>query len=208
MRQISGIFLKGLAAILPVFVTLYLIIWIARTAENVLGGIIRFILPDSWYVPGLGLLLGVALIFCLGILLQAYLIRQLFVWSESLVQRIPLIKTVYSAVQDLMAFISGSNQRQASQVVLVRVSLGDTSARLMGLVTRQDWDGLPGNMGGEDEVAVYMPMSYQVGGYTLILPRKHLEPVDMGIDEAMRFALTAGMSTQANRGAAQHKSPE
>ncbi|QIT53793.1 DUF502 domain-containing protein [Aquisalimonas sp. 2447] len=208
MRHISGIFLKGLAAILPVFVTVYLIVWIARTAENVLGGIIRFILPESWYVPGIGLLLGIALIFCVGVLLQAYLIRRLFEWSEGLVQRIPLIKTVYSAVQDLMAFVSGGNQRQASQVVLVRVSLGDTSARLMGLVTRQDWDGLPGNMADEDEVAVYMPMSYQVGGYTLILPRKHLEPVDMGIDEAMRFALTAGMSTQANRGASQHKAAE
>ncbi len=208
MRHVSGIFLKGLAAILPVFVTVYLIVWIARTAENVLGGIIRFILPESLYVPGIGLLLGVGLVFAVGVLLQAYLIRRLFGWGEALVQRIPLIKTIYSAVQDLMGFIARGNQQQASQVVLVRVSLGDTSARLMGLVTREDWDGLPDAMGGDDEVAVYLPMSYQVGGYTLILQRKHLEPVDMGIDEAMRFALTAGMSTQGNRGAMQHTDPE
>ncbi|MDN3516687.1 DUF502 domain-containing protein [Aquisalimonas lutea] len=204
MRHLSSIFLKGLAAILPVFVTVYLVVWIARTAENVLGGIIRFILPESWYIPGIGLLLGIGLIFAVGVLLQAYLIRRLFDVGEALVHRIPLINTVYSAVQDLMDFISRSNRQQASQVVLVRVHLGEVSGRLMGFVTREEWAGLPDNMADDGEVAVYMPMSYQIGGYTLILPRSHLEPVDMGIDEGMRFALTAGMSTQANRGASQH----
>ncbi|WP_290652328.1 DUF502 domain-containing protein [Aquisalimonas sp.] len=208
MRHLSGIFLKGLAAVLPVFVTIYLIIWIARTAENVLGGIIGFLLPQSWYMPGLGVLLGIGLVFAVGVLLQAYLIRRLFQIAETIVHRIPLIKTVYSAVQDLMAFISRGNQQQASQVVMVRLPFGETSARLLGFVTRQDWAGLPENMGGSDQVAVYMPMSYQVGGYTLILPRAQLEPVELGIDEAMRFALTAGMSTQATRGASQHKATE
>jgi hypothetical protein len=45
------------------------VVWIARTAENVLGGIIRFILPESWYIPGIGLLLGIGLIFAVGVLL-------------------------------------------------------------------------------------------------------------------------------------------
>ncbi|SEO88598.1 DUF502 domain-containing protein [Aquisalimonas asiatica] len=208
MRQVSSVFLKGLAAVLPVFVTVYLVIWLAGTAEDVLGGVLNLILPESWYVPGLGLLLGVVLVFLVGFLLQAYLIRRLFGLGERLLQRIPLVKTVYSALQDIMAFVSRDGSREASQVVLVRLPLGDTRARVLGFVTREAWEGLPENMGGEDEVAVYLPMSYQIGGYTLILQRKHLEPVEMGMDEAMRFAVTAGMSTQGGGGASQHKQAE
>lgn len=207
MRRVSGIFLKGLAVVLPVFVTAYLVVWIVRTAEEVLGGVLHVLLPESWYVPGLGLFLGVVLIFLIGLLLQAYLIRRLFAVGERLLQRIPLVKTVYSALQDIMAFASRSGG-EASQVVLVRVSLGETEAKLLGFVTREAWEGLPENMGASDEVAVYMPMSYQIGGYTLILKREQLEPVDMNMDDAMRFAVTAGMSTQGGGGASQHKQPE
>ncbi|MFV8836309.1 DUF502 domain-containing protein [Aquisalimonas sp.] len=208
MRRMSKVFLKGLAAVLPVFVTVYLVVWLARTAEDVLGGILTVLLPESWYVPGLGLMLGVALVFVVGVLLQAYLIRRLFGLGEGLLQRVPLVKTVYSAVQDVMAFVSRDGGSQESQVVLVRLPLGETEAKLLGFVTREAWEGLPENMGDRETVAVYLPMSYQIGGYTLILPRKHLEPVDMGMDEAMRFAVTAGMSTQGGGGASQHKQAE
>ncbi|MCH8503287.1 MAG: hypothetical protein LAT50_03080, partial [Ectothiorhodospiraceae bacterium] len=60
---------------------------------------------------------------------------------------------------------------------------------------RTDFEGLPDKLGGKGEIAVYMPMSYQIGGYTLILPAEQVEPVDMTMDAAMRFAVTAGMST-------------
>lgn len=208
MGRLSTIFLKGLVAILPVFVTVYLVVWLARTAENVLGGILRFILPADWYIPGLGLLLGVGLIFAVGILLQAYLIQRLFQFGEALLQRVPVINTIYTAVQDLVGFVSRSRHQQASRVVLVHLEFGGLPARVMGFVTREEWHDLPENVGADHEVAVYLPMSYQIGGYTLIVPRDRLESVDMGVDEAMRFALTAGMSTQALRGASQHKSAE
>ena len=64
-----------------------------------------------------------------------------------------------------------------------------------GFVTRRDFSALPPNLGDEHTIAVYLPMSYQVGGYTLMLPRDAVEPLDMSVDEAMRYALTAGMST-------------
>ena len=53
---------------------------------------------------------------------------------------------------------------------------------------------------GPDHVAVYLPMSYQLGGYTAILPRTAIKPVDLPIEQAMRFALTAGVKTQSEEG--------
>ncbi|MCH8505623.1 MAG: DUF502 domain-containing protein [Ectothiorhodospiraceae bacterium] len=195
-RFLSKTFLKGLAAILPIVVTLYLIYWLASLAESVFGPVVAALLP--FYFPGLGLAVGIGVIFLLGFLLQAYVFQAVFGWAEGVMQRLPGVKIIYGAVQDLMDFVRRTNQDQASQVVMVTVTLGETRGRLLGFVTRTDFEGLPDKLGGKGEIAVYMPMSYQIGGYTLFLPRERIQPVDMPIDQAMRFAVTAGMSTTRN----------
>jgi len=81
------------------------------------------------------------------------------------------------------------------------VRLGDTDLRVMGFVTRDDLAGLPPNMSEPGMILVYLPMSYQVGGYTVLVPRASVQPVDMSFEEAMRFTLTAGLSVPAAKGA-------
>ena len=75
MTTLTQIFLRGLAAILPVALTLYLIYWLATSSERFLGGLIQLVLPPHIYIPGMGLLAGVALTFAAGLLVQAWLIR-------------------------------------------------------------------------------------------------------------------------------------
>lgn len=193
MKKLSGIFLTGLVAILPTAITLYLLYWIGSSAEALLGGLLERVLPAGIYITGMGVISGILLIFLLGLLLNAYLIRRLWTLGEQLMTRIPLVKTIFSASQDLMGFFSPSGQRDLNQVVMVPV--GDTGYRLMGFVTRQDFSGLPAGVADEGMVAVYTPFSYQIGGYTLMVPRSKLTPVNMKVEEAMRFALTAGVST-------------
>jgi uncharacterized membrane protein len=74
------------------------------------------------------------------------------------------------------------------------VQLPGQSFQLLGFVTRESFTNIPLNPSAEDPVAVYLPMSYQIGGYTLYLPRACLTPVDMPFEEAMRMAVTAGVS--------------
>jgi uncharacterized membrane protein len=193
MKKLSGIFLTGLVAILPTAITLYLLYWIGSSAEALLGGLLERVLPAGIYVTGMGVISGILLIFLLGLLLNAYLIRRLWTLGEQLMTRIPLVKTIFGASQDLMGFFSPSGQKDLNQVVMVPV--GDTGYRLMGFITRQDFSALPPGVADEDMVAVYAPFSYQIGGYTLMVPRSKLTPVDMKVEEAMRFALTAAVST-------------
>jgi uncharacterized membrane protein len=102
-----------------------------------------------------------------------------------------------------MGFFGGSDKGKFNKVVMV--SLGGTGARILGLVTREDFGSLPAGIGGDDRVAVYLPMSYQVGGFTAIVPRSAIEQVEMSMEEAMRFAVTAGMSTTRPGGEAAKK---
>lgn len=194
-RRLARTFLSGLFVLLPIMVTLAIVMWLIGVAETVLGGVIRVLLPGDAYLPGMGLILTLALIFLVGIAMQAIFFRELINWVEDQLERIPLIKTVYSAVKDLTGFFSraGSNNKRFGQVVQVQIP--GTPIRMLGFVTLEDLagTGLP-NPEGEDMVAVYLPMSYQIGGYTLLLPRSYLTPVDMGMEEAMRFLITAGLS--------------
>ena len=66
---------------------------------------------------------------------------------------------------------------------------------IIGLVTRQSMKGLPGQLGERDQVAVYLPMGYMIGGYTVFVPRSWTTPLDMSVEEAMRMALIAFMAS-------------
>lgn len=193
-RRIFGTFLSGLFALLPIVVTLSVVMWLIGLAEGALGGVLRSLLPGDAYRPGMGVVVTLALIFVVGLLTQAFFFRQVLSWFEDLIERIPLIKTLFSAVKDLTGFMARArdSKKQFGQVVMIQ--LPDIPLRLLGFVTLENLRGLDPAQETSDEVAVYLPMSYQIGGYTVLVPRRHLTPLNMGMEEAMRFVITAGLS--------------
>ncbi len=192
MKHLTTILMKGLAAVLPIGLTLYAVWWLARTAEGLMRGIIMLIVPPGDYRPGMGILAGLVLLFAIGSVVNAYIVRRtISVWEEFL-GRIPLVKTVYSAVRDVTRLLpSGERSRDLQSVVVWRVG----EARLLGFVTRDDLPELEKQAGGVDLVAVYFPLSYMLGGVTLYLPKTAVEHLDMPVEAAMRLALTGGMAT-------------
>jgi uncharacterized membrane protein len=198
MKHLTRTFFTGLAVTLPVAATLYLLYWAILAIERTLDGLLRFVLPQAIYFPGLGLALGVVLVFLVGLLMRTWAAQKIFSWTEKLMYRVPVVKTVYGALRDFTEFLSRPQRQGAQQVVLVR--LGGTDLRVMGFVTRDDLAGLPPVMGEPGLILVYMPMSYQVGGYTALVPRASVQPVDMSFEEAMRFTLTAGLSVPVAKG--------
>lgn len=194
-KRLGRIMFQGLMAILPAVLTLYILYWLLWSAETVLGAVIKALLPDGWYIPGMGLLAGVAGTFFFGLALNAFLVRRLLDLSEGLLNRIPLIKTLYGSVKDFIGFFAVKKEREFNQVVTVEMKFGEVPMRLLGFVTRSDFQGLPEGIGGEGEIAVYLPLSYQIGGYTVIVPRSAVHPVDISTHRAMGFIVTGGMIT-------------
>ena len=201
MKTLSSIFLKGLAAVLPLTVTIYLLYWLGNAAGSVLASTVGMIFPKipEGALTWVGAALVVGVIFIVGLLMNAYVVRSVFRLGERLLQKIPLVKTLYGSVRDLMGFFSATDDKnRMSQVVMV--TAGDLQFRLVGLVTRDEFSDLPKGIGDEHTVAVYLPMSYQLGGFTCMVPKSLVEPIDMSVEEAMRFAVTAGMSAEGGDG--------
>ena len=197
MRSLPRLLLTGLLTILPVVVTIAILVWLASSLEAMLGGLLAWLLPEGTYRPGMGLAAGLLLILALGVVMSTWLAQQLFVFFERQLLRVPLLNSLYGAIRDVTALFSPENKHQFSSVVTF--TLPGTEARLIGFVTRSDCADLPAGLNGPELVAVYLPMSYQVGGYTLFLPREQLAPVDMPTADALRFALTAGVTRAAPR---------
>ena len=189
MSQLGRILLKGLVAILPIGLTVYLIYWLGVTTEELLSGPIRWFVPDTAYVPGMGLVAGFIVLFIVGLLVNAYVVRRSMHVVENLVMRVPVVKTVYGALRDVTKLVNTSGRKsELERVVLVGFGPG----RVMGFVT-QEHAILPGIGTDEDLVAVYLPMSYQIGGYTVYLPKSRIEPTDLSVEAAMRIVLTGGL---------------
>ena len=93
LRSISKTFLTGLITILPIVLTLYLLYWLVVSTESVLGGVIRLVLPEALYWPGMGLMTGLVVIFFIGLLMHAYLVQRLFAWGEQIIYHLPFIKS-------------------------------------------------------------------------------------------------------------------
>lgn len=196
-QSVWGTFLSGLLTLLPIAITLYLIGWLASMLESLFGVVPEAILPEEWYVPGMGILLGVVVIFLVGAFLKAWIFRALLERGERALENTPVVKTIYTGLRDLLDFVTNARERgDLKRVVSVEIQTG---VRVIGFVTDDHaGDSFPELAldGDTDDhlVSVYLPMGYQVGGYTLYLPASRLTTLDLTIEEAMRVVLTAGVN--------------
>jgi uncharacterized membrane protein len=179
----------GLLAVLPILATAYLIYWGVTSIEAGLATMLGIFLPDDVYRPGFGLVAGVCIILLAGMLVETIIVRQMMGWFEKLIYKIPVVKVIYGAISDLMSFVSRGKESGGGQAVWV--SLGVGNLRMMGFVTRDNLTEFSGDF--QDRVAVYLPVSYQIGGYTVIVPRSQVTPAGIPFEKAMRFVMTAGV---------------
>jgi len=192
MKNLWKILLKGIAAVLPIGLTLYFIYWLIVSIEKAAHSLITLILPEQYYVPGMGMVAGILLLFFIGLMVNAWLFKRIIGLGEDLLERIPLIKTVYGGLRDFMDYFSSSPEKKELQKV-VMVTLNEI--QLIGFVTGEIGD-LEGIDMPEDKVPVYLPLSYQIGGYTVYVSKDKVKVIDMSVEEAMRRVLTAGLSTK------------
>ena len=188
-KFLSKTLLTGFITLLPVVLTIYLLYWLGVSSEELMGKAFRSLFPDTKYFPGVGMLAGVIIVFIVGLMMNAYIVRKLFSVGEEVLYKLPLIKSVYRAFRDFFDFLS-PNKEGLGQVVAVTVN----GMELVGFITQEDPQRLPPSFRDRDCVLVYLPMSYMIGGYTLLIPRNELRRLNMTRDEAIRFVLTAGIT--------------
>lgn len=194
MKKLSQYFLRGLIAILPLGITVYvlyaLVTWSETTAMRVLSPLI-----GQFYIPGLGLIIAIGLLVLIGFVLSGKATSKLLEWIELPFTNIPVVKSIYSSLKNFADYFSPQHADDTPQQVVV-LRMPDHDLEVVGLVTRNHVGGLPAGFSQGDRVAVYLPMGYMIGGYTVFVPRAWVTPIDMTVEEAMRSTLIAWMASR------------
>ncbi len=178
-RRILGYFLQGLLFFTPVAVTIYVLVLLFQ----LLDGIIPF------DFPGLGFLVMVSGITLLGVLGNTIFAKPVYTYFQKVLDRAPLIKTIYNAVADLMSAFVGK-KKTFNQPVMVRLSK-EYDLEKPGFLTLEDVTHLGS---GEDKVAVYLPHSYAWSGNVFIVPKENVRLIDVKSADFMKFIVSAGVS--------------
>ncbi len=176
-KRILSYFLRGLLFVTPVVVTLYIIYQTILFLDN--------LIPVP--LPGIGILMVLALITFVGYLASLFFAQPIFDWFERGLIRIPLVNLIYTSIKDLMGAFVGDKKKFSSPV---KVQLSDTLIRL-GFITQEDM----AIVGEPDMVAVYFPHSYNVSGNVFLVPKDKVTPLEgVKSSDVMKFMVSGGVS--------------
>lgn len=194
MKIIIKSLLKGLVIILPLVITLELLRWLLQTVETVLNPMLQLVLPEKWYLPGMAIL-GFLLV-CIAVGYTSRWPNFNWFWQlpGKILMKLPGTKQVYGMLQDIIDLMSGKNFTDGS---VVMVKLPSSEIELIGIVTKyggQPHDRMSSLM-QEEQLAVFIPMAYNVGGYTIIIPRSCTRNIDMKPAEALQLVLSGGLGS-------------
>lgn len=194
MGAINRLFWKGLIVVLPVTLTLYILILILTKAESVFGAMLKKVIGPDFYVPGAGLVLTFILMIGVGVLVSNLITGKVIKFFIDQFEKVPFIKAIYNPLRDLMSLFGGNGPDSMKKVVLV--NLDKIGVECIGLVTREEFDDLPSGLISTEKVAVYIPMSYMLGGFTTIVPRSAITPVDIPVESAIKLAITGWIKAE------------
>ena len=171
-------FFNGTLFIVPLVATVYFIIVSFQWLDS------RLNLP----YPGVGFAIILSVITLFGYLTSNFAFKTFSNWFDHGMNRIPLVKLIYSSVKDLLAAFVG-DKKKFDRPVLVRINKENQLHRI-GFVTQQDLSEL----GLKDMIVVYFPQSYAVAGDHFVVPRENVQPLNIPGPTAMKFIISGGVS--------------
>ncbi|RUO32674.1 DUF502 domain-containing protein [Aliidiomarina sanyensis] len=192
MKLLIQSLLKGLAIILPLVITIEIFRWLLQTIESALAPLLQLVLNNDWYYPGMALLSFIFLCTVVGFSARWRGISWLWELPGKILMKIPGASQIYGILQDLMELMSGKNFADES-VVLVKLPQSDVE--LIGIVTKKGGikDDRMSSLMSDEQLAVFLPMAYNVGGYTIIVPKSCTKSIDMKPAEALQLVLSGGL---------------
>ena len=190
--------LAGLLVIVPVVITAWVLEWIISTLDQTL-----LILPGSWrpdyllgfHIPGFGVLLAFAILLTVGAIASNILGRQLLTWSDAVLNRIPVVRSIYSGVKQVSDTLFSENGNAFRKALLVQWPRPDVWT--IGFLTGAPGGDVANHLLG-DYVSVYVPTTPNpTGGYFVMLKRSDCIELKMSVDDALKYVVSMGVVVPA-----------
>ena len=187
MQKQLRILLAGVMVVAPlaatVWVVWYLGSWLDETGRNLLP---MDKLQMDKLPPGVGAVVVIVVIYLIGLLTHFWLFRGLLSKIDTLVSRVPGVKTIYESIRDLMKLFGGDSARMGS---VVQYTAPGSDMSMLAILTSEKPAGV--DPSGGKKVAIYIPYSYMFGGLTVFVSPENIREVDMPVETALKLCATA-----------------
>ena len=183
-------FLQGLLVIGPIAITVYFVYQVVSSIDNTIPIFTRKGTDGKVYVEnyGLGFVIVIAAIILIGYLSSFFFKNKIFNLFDSLLQKTPGIRFIYSTVKDFFEAFAGEKKKFNKPVL---ANIDDNDVWRVGFITQEE----AVEFGFTDYVAVYIPMSYSIAGNVYLLPRNRVRAItDVNATDAMKFAISGGVT--------------
>jgi uncharacterized membrane protein len=182
----------GILVWLPILVTIWVVSFMLRIMDRTLLLLPPHLRPEAlvgFSLPGVGAIFALVVVLLTGLLVTNLIGRRLVVWGEELLNRIPLVRTVYGGVKSFAESVL-TQSSSFRQVVMVEYPRAGTWS--IGFLTAEDVPEISARL-GEPHVAVYISAALNAtAGYLVVVPRRQVVALDMSVDEAIKMIITCG----------------
>ncbi len=189
-KALLNYLIKGLLIVVPIALSFFIVIWAVSTVDswlninNILG--VDPKTGDSRNIPGLGLVLVLALILIAGIFVTYLVTEPMYNWFRRWLNKLPLFNFIYTSIKDLTEAFVG-DEKKFNFPVLVET---EADMKRIGFLTQNDLTKLD----LPDEVIVYFPFSYSFAGQIYIVKKEKITPLKMSAADAMKLVVSGGVT--------------
>ncbi|MFH1441392.1 MAG: DUF502 domain-containing protein [Candidatus Omnitrophota bacterium] len=195
MKKIEKYFITGLIVLIPLFLTIYLLVFMFYFFDGIFGKFINSYLKYKmgFYIPGLGIVIVLLLVFSVGILASWFFSKKIFSKIEKLFIKLPLIRNIYPAFKQLVLFLFSRNEFGFQKVVLVEYPSKGIWA--IGFLTNEQIKVIKDL--DKEIVAVFVPSSPgPLSGYTIFVPKNELKFPNISVTDALKIIISGGVLKQ------------
>ena len=187
--KIRNNFIAGIVVLIPIGITLYLTLFLIRISGKVIP---KEINPNNYLpfdIPGIEILIALVIITLIGWLSLSFLGKKFFELFNNILKKIPILRTIYSAIGQMTESFTKSDNKQKSVVLLEYPRKGVWA---VGFATKEN-QGIIKNEIKEDIINVFVPTTPNpTSGFLLMVPKKDLIYLDVTFEQASKFIVSAG----------------
>ena len=217
MKSLKRYFIRGLAVLLPAAVTIWIFIWIYKLIQNTIGWLINKLIVliltailqptdttarqgiERFWLDGLGSLAGfiiaLVIVFILGIMLANVIGRRMWRSAEQLIGNLPMVRRVYPYVKQVSDFLLSQDEKTKFISRVVAFEYPRRGIWTVGFVTGRGMKYKDGEKQSE-LISILVPTAPSpLSGYMVLIPEEDVVPLDMTVEEAMRFVISDGVIT-------------
>lgn len=184
-------FLAGLLALLPLYITWKILAIVFNLVDGPLGGrinaLISYLSGMNVQIPGLGLLCTGLIVLAIGWLTRMVFFKRLLTFIELGIERVPVVRSLYNASRQIVVPFTDKQKLPFSEVVLVEYPM--VGRHTLGLVAKRHITSDP----DDPRVVVFFPSNHLHLGYPVVLHKDDLTPIDMSVEEAVKFFVSCGV---------------